>query len=394
MRFFKQAKRKLRSQAGLSILEIIFATGVSGAVIYGGVTLMGLSGGLQKTTEGQSIVDRELAAGVQLANNPQRISDYVELTRLGDCLMRDQNADCAKFTNEGWKVYPSSTGPKGPVFHTLLNGIGPCANGATDKNCLVKREMKYRWVCTARSCTGLETRVSVTPLNALAEKIKPRETTIKLDRRQFMTRAQIAFVCDKPENRRSITGVDYGQLGDICKDYETSRCDLPHKTYQPAGSNDCREELNASCGQGFSAASLDNASGACAPPPGGRTVAGRSSGTDTTMNTSTTTTTRTDSGCTGPSCGTDPNSSSATRWRVYCCTVGSICEGGTPEHRGCMMDTSGPIPVRRPTDASYATSCTTAIGRDIGDIAPRDLGPCTTAGVSCVYPKNHSYVCE
>lgn len=392
MSFFRQMKRKLRGQAGLSIIEIIFATGVSGLVIYGGTQVVSMSNGLQKGSDGQSLIDRELAAGTQIANNPQRISPFINLPALGDCLMRDQNSDCARFTTEGWKDYPAVTNSQGPHFNTNFNHLGPCASPDTAKTCLVQRKMQYRWICTARECSGLETRVAVTPLNSLADKIKPREVTIKLDRRQFMNRAQVGFVCDALANRRSITGVDYARLSDICKAYDPSPCDLPHKTYQPEGAGDCREELNASCGQGFSSAGLDNGSGACAPPPGGRTVAGRSSGTDTTTNT--TTRTETDPACSGPDCSTAPRETVSHRWRLYCCTVGTICEGGQAVQRGCITDTEGSLAVRRPSDTSYATSCTDAIGRDIGNVGPLDLGPCSSPGRSCVYPKNHSYICE
>ncbi|RYE71520.1 MAG: prepilin-type N-terminal cleavage/methylation domain-containing protein [Oxalobacteraceae bacterium] len=180
---------KLRkSSRGFSLIETMIASAMTGMVVLGASTVMNTTVGAQKKTDVQSLIDREFAAGAQLAANSSIVRAIVQPNSFGDtCLTKDKTGGCASHA-AGWIPYPAA-GAGGQTFNTTFNLLGPC--NEADPRCMVKREMFYKWVCSDAECSGVETKIIVRPLQKEALSYRARETIVRLDRRQLLDRADL-----------------------------------------------------------------------------------------------------------------------------------------------------------------------------------------------------------
>ena len=306
-------KTFLTGQRGFSFVETLLAGALTSAVVLGAATMLNHTAKTEKQTNVQSIIDREFAAGTQLAANVENIRPFLNVAALGNCLTKDGNTNCAAFGN--WVDYPTTVPANKPKFQVSVNHLKECA--PAEPTCMATRYMRYRWICTAAECSGLETEVRITPINAYAQAFKPRTSSVKLDRRQFLTRDQITFLCGAGT---SVHGVDYDQLRADCAAIANSSCTLPQATMNPsAPSANCQDALTVTCGTGYAVTALDNGRTVCRPVFGGRTVAGYSETngapyytptnapptvTNTSVSTTTTTVTTTATSSTPPACDT------------------------------------------------------------------------------------------
>ena len=355
--------RALRNQRGFSFVETLLAGGLTGAVVLGAATMLNHTAKSEKQTNVQSIIDREFAAGTQLAANSENLKPFVNAAALGACLTKDGNANCAAFGN--WADYPANPGAGRPKFQVSVNHLKECT--PAEPTCMATRYMRYRWICTAAECSGLETEVRITPINAYAQSFKPRTSSVKLDRRQFLTRDQITFICG---SGRTMRGVDYDQLQADCQAITNSNCVTPQATLDPANpGNNCQGALTVTCPDGYATTALDNGRVVCRPPSPGRTVAGGSSTTGTVGNTyapngppptvtNTSTVTHTVASPTpapAPAPAPTPTPSAALKW---------VRTGTSPVSGG---------------PGGTASNCPNSGGN------PVDNQPCTTAGATCYW---------
>jgi type II secretory pathway pseudopilin PulG len=236
------------SQAGFSLIEAMIATGMTGVIVLGASSVMTTTVTSQKRTDVQSLIDREFAAGAQIAANAEVVRDIVRPDLFGDtCLTKDRNSGCMSHVVPTWTPYPT---PDRRTFNSTFNLQGPCAEG--DPRCMVKRRMEYRWVCSDTECSGVETRVKVEPLQKEANSYRPRETIVKLDRRQLMARADLTFSCTNIN--QSLTSLDFAQAHDDCSVKPETNCpNMPGKTYNPflPQSANCADGLNSYCELGY-----------------------------------------------------------------------------------------------------------------------------------------------
>jgi len=266
----------MRNHKGFTVVEMMLALGLT--VIVGGVGYAVMTGTLlqEKNTRVISIADSEFATGIHLSRNAARLAPFVNPESLGDCLRTEAGTNCTQHST--WREFPRTTSSGAPTFHSRLGLSGPCGGTVP---CLVDRTMRYRWVCTANKCTALETEIKVSSLNK-EDHFNERSTTILLDRRQFVERAQLAFECDLL--RQSMVGVDYNALRDRCELLHETRCNMPQDSYGN-GSGECRPELVSTCATGFNTLGLDRNNFACAGANAGRTPGSITTTTSTSTST-------------------------------------------------------------------------------------------------------------
>lgn len=245
----------MRNARGFTTVEVMVAAALAGLLAVVAATVLVNTVGLEKKSAVQALADAEFAAGAQLAQNPARLAPYVNLAGLGGCLSGGAGAGCEAF--QAWNEFPLTTGDKEPRFRAEVDLMGPCRPA---KPCPVKRTMRYRWLCTATKCTGTEVEVKVTASEA--SRVRERSTLISIDRRQFVDRGQLQFLCDAAGE--SMVGVDYAKLRDRCAAKAASTCAGPHAFFTVGGDpGDCRPAYDQSCGNGFGKIGLDTSSSAC-----------------------------------------------------------------------------------------------------------------------------------
>jgi hypothetical protein len=245
-----------RRETGFSLLEVMGATALAGIVTLGAYSVLTNEVAMDRTSAVQALVGTEFSRGLQLANNPARLLPYLNTQSMGACLSgMEGGSGCLSFG--AWQSFPVTSAPNQPQFQANVDLLGPCQ---PPKPCLVKRNMRFQWVCTAKNCQSLLIEVSVTP--DPATHAKERLTQITIDRRMLRDRGQIAFSCDS--NAQSVEGVDYLTLTDICTALGPSNCANPMELFTVDGAPaDCKPALDSSCGTGYATIGLDASSESC-----------------------------------------------------------------------------------------------------------------------------------
>jgi prepilin-type N-terminal cleavage/methylation domain-containing protein len=282
-------------QRGFSLVEMMIASGLTGAIVLGASSVMNNTVTSQKKIEVQSLIEREFALGSQIAANGEILRKVLTLAGSLDpndtCILRDRNfsetragrtsINCQAVHPGNWNSYPANppAALRLPVFNNSFSLLkSNCvADPQAANRCHAIREMAWRWVCTPEECSGIETKVVVRPLFNQENSFRPREVVVKLDRRQLFSKAEIQFICNAAG--RSLTTLDYDQARDICTDQPVTDCvALPNQTYNPfaSSSTNCAPPLYSSCPDGYEFTGLYNAAGQCRPAPPPRVGSGPS----------------------------------------------------------------------------------------------------------------------
>lgn len=244
----------------------MIAAGMTGMLVLGASTVMNSTVGSQKKTDVQSLIDREFAAGSQLAANAEVLRGILRPDLFTDtCLTKDHNSGCTSHSAPGWVAYPANA----RNFNSTFNLLGPCVE--TDPRCMVRRRMYYRWICSNQECSGVETKVTVEPLQKEAGHYRARESIVKLDRRQLMSRADLAFSCNG--GNQSLTSIDYDQAQDGCSVQPQTTCpNMPGRAYDPfdTQAHNCSPGLTSTCTYGYDYTGFfENGAGCKAQEPNG-----------------------------------------------------------------------------------------------------------------------------